>query len=654
MFLDGDSVDSYGKLVSWGEDEKALDYLFTRLHFTPGDGLRVFEIQQRIYPFLVKCCELILHDLVEAGSLLDTPIIEPESVSAVQMADLAIEPETVPPAGEILPTLASISAEAPYRLPANLHFNRLKSIIAAKRSAAEDHIWALREDPGYFAETIIDWSEHRNDPLADTMGNPHPTGPHTVEFWERVIRNAIADAYSGFMNWDLLLRHVNRLITLQEKFKDQISYEKQFPKEYLIALLKFKQLLLVNCETPIFYLRNIQSSPPLRHHFVREPQRPGTVNMMTQPRNLNDPFFHKPWGILLTLWDAEQRQLFGVTKLIDAFEQLIQDPQEKKNMSPYILGLFADLSVLTRALHEIEIYQPWAATFEDENEQHSREVSGLFEEAKYTMEWMEHMDYVLKGIAELAMPKDEKFYYPTDKKRTSQTTDAMIKAERNLDLFWSRYNLNWKRIARKTVDASMGDHIPSHRGQPLARTAPWVEPRKELKAPQEPRGPPKDPDGSFGAGSGTKDQKPEPKQQKLKTKGVGKSKEKDNQQKNNNNPPSSQVSPQPLFRVDKRSLKVVRVLFHVPNQNDKPGEIPWNDFLHLMTSAGFAVQKLYGSIWQFSPVHAGLERSILFHEPHPEVRIQFVIARRMGRRLNRAYRWESGCFALEIVFFGIE
>jgi hypothetical protein len=76
----------------------------------------------------------------------------------------------------------------------------------------------------------------------DTRGNPHPTGPHTTEFWERVIRNVIADAYSGFMNWDLLLLQVNNLCTLRHKYKDEISYDRQLPEEYLIAILKFREL----------------------------------------------------------------------------------------------------------------------------------------------------------------------------------------------------------------------------------------------------------------------------------------------------------------------------------------------------------------------------------------------------------------------------
>jgi hypothetical protein len=73
----------------------------------------------------------------------------------------------------------------------------------------------------------------------------------------------------------------------------------------------------------------------------------------------------------------------------------------------------------------------------------------LFNEVSYQKELMEHMGHILKGIVTLAMPKDDKFNYPTDKKRTKQTIEAMIKAERNLDLFWSKYDASWKRLTAK-------------------------------------------------------------------------------------------------------------------------------------------------------------------------------------------------------------
>ena len=235
LFMDGETAETYGKLVSWDDDPDALDLMCFQRQFTPGDGLRVFELQEKIYPFLVKCCELILHDLVESGSLYDDrfPIVSenPATTNTVSTA-----------ATEMLPSLASVSAEAPYRLPANLDLERLRGILAARLSAAEDHLWALREDPGYFGDTIKDWSEHRNDRLLDTWGNTHPTGPHTTDFWERVIRNVIADAYTSFETWSLLDRQVNRLLVLKEKYRTEISYAVQLPEEYLIEILRFQEL----------------------------------------------------------------------------------------------------------------------------------------------------------------------------------------------------------------------------------------------------------------------------------------------------------------------------------------------------------------------------------------------------------------------------
>jgi len=88
MFMDGAKTETYGKLVSWDDDKDAADLLFSQRQFSPGEGLRVFELQEKIYPFLVKCCELILHDLVEDGSLLGgkVPISLETSTAAASRA----------------------------------------------------------------------------------------------------------------------------------------------------------------------------------------------------------------------------------------------------------------------------------------------------------------------------------------------------------------------------------------------------------------------------------------------------------------------------------------------------------------------------------------------------------------------------------------
>ena len=104
---------------------------------------------------------------------------------------------------------------------------------------------------------------------------------------------------------------------------------------------------------------------------------------------------------------------------------------------------------------------------------------------------------------------------------------------------------------------------------------------------------------------------------------------------------------QPKFAVGKRALKVFNTLFHTPTVADHAGELPWTDFLHAMASTGFSIEKLYGSVWQFTPTKLDVENAISFHEPHPTGKIAFRTARRIGRRLHRAYGWEGGMFKVE-------
>jgi hypothetical protein len=104
---------------------------------------------------------------------------------------------------------------------------------------------------------------------------------------------------------------------------------------------------------------------------------------------------------------------------------------------------------------------------------------------------------------------------------------------------------------------------------------------------------------------------------------------------------------QPVYHVNRNIYKVFRTLFFVPSQTEQPGEVAWTDFLKAMKETGFTFQKLYGSVWQFTPQGLDVERGINFHEPHPSGKIPFRTCRRYGRRLTRAYGWTGDMFILE-------
>jgi len=99
------------------------------------------------------------------------------------------------------------------------------------------------------------------------------------------------------------------------------------------------------------------------------------------------------------------------------------------------------------------------------------------------------------------------------------------------------------------------------------------------------------------------------------------------------------------IKVSKRAYDMFSTIFHTENQ-DLPGEVPWIEFLYGMSSAGFSIQKQYGSAWLFIPADP-TQRSITFHEPHPSTKIPIPITRSHARRLSFAYGWTAKPFGLK-------
>jgi hypothetical protein len=635
LFLDGTTVETYGRLE---DSSEAFNMMLYSRAFHPGHGLLILEIQQKILSFLVKCCRIILQDL-DPGSLTGDQI------------EVKPEPPAITRDPNEWPTLSAIAAEAPYRVPSHLDFGRIKAVVAAKRSAAEDHIWALREDPGYFADILGDWSEHRQEKLPDTNGRPHPVLKSAGSvFWERVIGNIFVDAYGGLAVWDLIYRQLVVLESLKEKYSDVISPTEDLPPEYLKALLSFRYLLSQSGKGPILNLKTgVPASPPFRSLFVREPQIPGSTRIQVRSKHGIgvDPLM---WMFQL-IWDDNSLFLLGLPDIMDELERLLRrDLKQKERISGWVANVLSDLGTIARAQHEIDIYYPWAGRFDDEFEGYRDEIQKEFSVSVAALTEVNGSCEKL-SFEKLGRPSDQRFLYPSDKRRTKQNTEAMRKSEVNLDLFWQSVDEQYRNINGKTVHQAL-KHLFAIERQ-LERTPEWREP---IKQPIDKIGTgiPEDLHQPLSQLSLHSEERPSKlivtAKTKIKTKGVASS-----THSSNPTPPLpleqekgefSKPDVQPTMAVSKRAFKVFSTLFHTPSQSDQPGEIPWSDFLNAMASTGFSPQKLYGSVWQFTPTELDVERSIQFHEPHPQSKIPYRIARRFGRRLQRAYGWHGGMFVL--------
>ena len=639
MFTGRDTPETYGELIGWSDHPEAFHWLTSQRGANPGEGLFILEIQERLYKFLVDCCSAVLHDISEEALADPTVSIAPEppSVSSNEAG---------------LASLATTAAEAPYRLPANLDLKRLESLVAAKLSAAEDHVWTLREDPGYFTETVLDWKEHRQECLPDMQRRKHPVFNSLTQeriFWERVIGNSIVSALVLIETWGSVHEQVVALQRLKEKYADSISPGKDLPEEYAFAFYRLDHHLRQFSKGPINTLKTgFAASPPIRPYFVRLPQDPtNTIIKITKRAGLaEDQTRDELIWIFTTMFDEHQLHLAGLNTLIDELERMMEsDTKAKEFISLWVTDKISDLSVFSQCIHQIELYQPWAATFETEMATREDELNRDYSKTQKSIEAYVRTKFG-GSITSLGTPSGGRFYYPVEKRRTRENTEAMMQAEENLDAFWRAVD---RELMSKSSISPRLQKLLSQRV--LQRTPEWVEPAKSPKPGTAA------PDISilskplselhFQLEQSTertinRERLLAPKT-KVKTRGAAQLVETTSETE-----PLDRHRPdtQPTFAVDNRALKTFKTLFFTPSTSSQPGEVAWGDFLHAMSSTGFTAEKLYGSVWQFTPTRLDVERSIQFHEPHPSGKIPFTIARRHGRRLNRAYGWYGGMFVL--------
>ncbi|PKY02469.1 hypothetical protein P168DRAFT_271735 [Aspergillus campestris IBT 28561] len=629
MFAGRTTPETYGELLAWDKNPEAMAWAIGGRGILPGPGLLILEIQQRLYEFLLECCYRIFHDIPRESIIVDFPV-QPEP--------------TIKDEGD-WQSLVAITADAPYRLPAQLDVRALEDVVDAKRSAAEDHLLALREDPGYFASVVDEYKEHRSEMISDIYGSTHPTltpWPDRL-FWNRVLQNVVAEAYVALETWDTLRTALAYLRRLLSKYQGQLSLTEDLPQDLYEAFVRTRYFLEQFTRGPLDQLKvAVPASPPLRSLFARLPPIRGSTKMQVVYRanRLRSQSQDELLWVMETLWGSSLKvQQAGRKTLMDELDRLVQsDPKNKDLISGRVASIVSDLSVLSECLHQIELFQPWAATFE----------AGLTDETRKEYAGLVHgwggflVSFEGTSLGPLEAPGNLRFYYPVEKRRTRENVELMRSAEANLDAFWRAVDRHMPIKSGMTRQNATYRMLARLSGK-LQRTPVWVEPERP-----RPKTKPSEKDvaeNQFELEYRTKKTADSTRPvaaatKKVKARGTPAISEQPPVEPS----PPPQTDTQPTFAVDKRSLKVFSTLFFQPSQTAQPGEIAWTDFLHAMSGTAFSVQKLYGSVWQFTPRNLDVERSIQIHEPHPVAKIPYQYARRIGRRLFRAYGWHGGMF----------
>ena len=626
---------TYGTLVRLEEEPEAFLLWNAGVHFNVAEGLLILEIQSKLYDFLLHCCLQLFSD-VPPNDLI--------SIHVVQQP----EPEPLESNAASYLDLSSVVAEAPFRVPNTLDTCRLLQLIESKRAAAEDHVWAIQEDPGYFREALVMRARHRKEHLRDEEGNTSPD-LDSQDFWNTVILREVDAAFQGLLQWDSLYEHAKALHYKVPNGFETFDHSQPLPEDVDSIILN---MLLLTNSFSIAHKYDLSGAIPASEemgiHCIRLPDYEGTTVTCIGQTPKSDRLMR----LFDYMFDADDTALcqVGLDNLVNEVQRLIENnPKQSRRLSPFVSDLFLDLAFVANISRVLVGIFPWAASFERKMNQlvatpprHSQTM--LSKRIYSTLPNVKTKNGVA-AEALLPLPIRTSLNYPIHRAYNEHNVDTLRHSEWNLDRFWRGLDC----LFYKSMGETLNDILCrcSKVSRVIHRTLPYRPPEPRSKTPVVLANPTITnfaPEAEDPTPSST--QKP---RTKIKTRGVisttlgGADTIVDGVDALATKVTEKEAKA--TFKLKDRALDVFRNMFHLEGSSShQQGEIHWKDFLHAMTKIGFAAEKLYGSIWHFTRVESGVSGSFQVHEPHPEKKIPYVMARDIGRRLTHRYGWTASDF----------
>ncbi|KAE9964437.1 hypothetical protein BLS_008369 [Venturia inaequalis] len=594
----------------------------------PGPGLIVLEIQEKTLSFLLKVCELVLHDI--NGLSLSAAHIPAQTDPhlLVAMPNQSTKEQV---------SLRIISAEAPYQAPRRPDLRLLLAMASARAEAAKEHFWALREDPGYYLEQIEFSRVHRG------------RGHQPLTNWEEAITNTLEAALIQIGLWELVQTCIQHALffDIVVKIGSAVPDPQDLPDFYLKSLVAVLNVL----ETASMRFRSslstgVYNSPKIAELWANKSYK---RQQKLVPKNVNSKDLLAQ--LLSGLSSGSPIPLHRVTHHIERVVEA--EPGQKDRLTPYVWESLADVEAIeeiSRQFRQLcpKLAYPWYGGNLHQSKHRKKSA-----DEDVNLEIREMLQPVVNALGSANLTKygspiGGAFNYPAEKRSTASHVAQMQSAERRLDALWSHIDATVKE--KTGLSLALGEVIPglNFSDRELQRTSDWEPPIRD-EVSFSPTGL-IEPSFLFG-GQHTEDiglvrYVLSTTKEKVKTRGINAQVEElalEEQEAPAIDRATTEATT--VIKLKARDLKVFQTLFHQPSQEAVTlGQVKWLDFVHAMASSGFEYQSVGGSAWQF--VSSSGLRAINFHEPHPDHKLRFTVARCMGRRLSRAYGWSSETFIL--------
>ncbi|KAK3079093.1 hypothetical protein LTS18_005757, partial [Coniosporium uncinatum] len=186
------------------------------------------------------------------------------------------------------------------------------------------------------------------------------------------------------------------------------------------------------------------ASPPIRQYWVQIQQ--GSKEILGCRSPPKDKSFYALNWLIQALCDERQLRLARLPYLMDELARTMeQDTGAKEPVHSWVANQISKLAVFAHCMHQVGLYQPWAATFA------SRMVDKKDEVEQDYADTLKMIDPYLKvpgptNMVSLAILSDGNFDYPLARSRNRKNIEAMRLAEANLDSF---YRSVWQLVPTK-------------------------------------------------------------------------------------------------------------------------------------------------------------------------------------------------------------
>jgi hypothetical protein len=643
--------DGYGKLEELEDHIEAIDFVDDGSGLGLGNALQVLHAQHFLYNFLLGCAKIVLHDHLDLLNI-EVDDSEPEALDIVDE-----EEEDV--------GFAEAKAMTPYRGRNGLHLHRLCRWTSDAANTAKDEIWQLREDPAHFADTYYDAVDHDVAQVADKSGKAHPN-IGTKDFVSGTLNVLVARCHRRLICWDQLDTYARRIDELFSNHPEGVQAWSLEPEDLVEAIQSFHVLLELVKRDVLNELRRYSASKELRSQFVRTAQSTGSH--LSAHKNFMEHPLKKEICILLQEMCGELNKksehtisFLEIRVRLDILQTFLKrKPKARDRLSIPVEEALTRLSILTECSHLLEL-QPWnfkvwkaLAVIESVNARVNTRV------AEPLRVWDRVLVAAMKTgfitSPELGDPSDRKFYYPSmDSRRRKSTIDALRKGEANLDRFWNGFDTDFRNLSGGEDQETLR-RLLDERGA-MRRTKAWVDDRPQKRVghlsaedvfePQPVSQIFHDPSKEI---TGNLDKFAITKRAKDKTRGAAVAIPLADPEIEDEQALDTFVDPlRPWNRFGDNSYKVLKALFHIPDEAEVSGVTKWTALRTTMINLGFSAEQLQGSTWQFTPSEElrqerGLDRGICFHEPHPSNEMSLAMMRTLGARLTRAYGWDGSMF----------